>query len=483
MKFLCTLTVFVIFINGYSQTDGTILNFASPGSLPEPRLQQEIFTPDRPWWQGFDMNISVLPGLVIGGAGHYLGSEVILTDQTRSEAEEDLPENIFFDARRDYDDLTVPIITNPDPQMPFMLDIGYTYDQTRFGLSWFRLAASYEKAGQVPGLDFYFDDLTERFAFGFVSFWNMGWDLHDDRDFPASWVEGFRDHGEIEDEDDLDEDLPYDLDFFPERGITLWEASSDISFNSFQLTARHTLLNNDNLRLSLTGGLQYGRWKDNLRQMLNITAHRETTDRWVQMVPVANQQQDSMLVEVFFNSIFHNDITLETNSSAEFNSFGLVGSFEAAWRITPSLSLLISGGGSTLAGNALYKGIGIDIDDIVFSERFVFFDMDGNRFPFDPEEGLLFLSGEFNLPEYTKSILSVGYNMNLSISYRITDNIEVMAGYHYSIWTNLPLSPVWSYSSPFTRPYDAFALEESWDKERSANISTSGFRVGVGLRF
>jgi opacity protein-like surface antigen len=73
--------------------------------------------------------------------------------------------------------------------------------------------------------------------------------------------------------------------------------------------------------------------------------------------------------------------------------------------------------------------------------------------------------------------------MNISARYDITDNVSVMAGYHYSIWTNLPLSPQWTYSDRQTRPYGAFAVEEAWNKERRTNISASGFRLGAGYRF
>jgi hypothetical protein len=476
MKHLFTLIAFAIFTGGFSQTEGPALHFSSSGSPSGAGWQPELLAPGSPL-RGLDMNIYVLPGMVIGGASHYLGSEVEIFSETSWV--EDLPDDVFLDTRNDYGDRTVPIMTNPGTQLPFMIDIGYTYDQTRVGISWFRKSASFEQSGDVPGLNFYDDDRTEGFGFGFVSFWNMGWDLHLSRGFPASWIEGFRDHGEIE--DDLDEDLPYDLDFFPERGNTLWEVSNDISFNSFQLTVRHPLVNNENLRLSLSGGLQYGLWKDNLRQMLNITARTQLTDRWVQMVPA--NQQDSIQVEVFFTSAFHNDITLETNSSSEFNSFGLLGGFEAIWSVSPFLSVQIGAGGSTLSGNASYRGTGIDIDDIDFRERFVLVDMDGNRFPFDPETGTEFLSGEFSLPEYITPLLSVGYNMNISARYDITDNVSVMAGYHYSIWTNLPLSPQWTYSDRQTRPYGAFAVEEAWNKERRTNISASGFRLGAGYRF
>jgi opacity protein-like surface antigen len=478
MKTACIIAVLTLFTFDYSQGEVPAVDMAArsiPAGLfrqPEPANTPVDFLRGR-----IDFSIFVLPNLAIGGAGSYLGSEMQLFNETTWQV--DLPDDVLFDTRTDYGDRTVPIVTNPETAIPFYLNLGYNYENTRIGLSWSRMSASWAQSGDLPGLDFYSDNQVQGSGFGFVSFWNMGWDLHLDRGFPAAWIESFRDHGEIE--DSLDTSIPYDSKFFPDKGNTLWEASNDISFNSFQLTARYPIINNENLQLSLTGGLQYGRWKDNLRQMLNITAYRDTTDRWVQIVPANNQ--DSILVEVFFTSTFHNDITLETNSSAKFNAFGLLGGFDATWRITPSLSLLIGAGVSTLSGNASYSGTGIDIDDIFFSDRFVLYDMDENRFPFDPETGTEFLSGEFNLPEYTIPMLSVGYNMNFSARYDINDYFSVMAGYHYSIWTNLPLSPQWSYSDWETRPYGAFAVEESWNKQRSSNLSASGFLLGIGLRF
>jgi hypothetical protein len=476
MRIITILAAMALFSAGFSQTNTPVVNLSSASGSIE-IWQQDPVSPSP--WRGFDLNISVMPGLVIGGASHYLGSEVEIFSETRWI--DDLPQDVFLDTRNDYGDRINSIYTEPAPQLPFMLDLGYTYNETRFSLSWFRLYSSYERSGAVPGLNFYDNDQVQGFGFGLVSFWDMGWDLHQDRGFPASWIVGYRDHGQIE--DDLDTTIPYDLDFFPERGNTLWEASNELSYNTFRLSASQPVISNENFRLNLSGGLQYGRWSDILRQQINITARTELTDRWVQYLPVTNPPPDSILVEVRFTSVFHNDIILETNSSARFNSFGLLAGLEAAWRITPSLSLLISAGGSTLSGIASFAGTGIDIDDINFRERFVLADMDGNTFPFDPETGTEYLSGIFTLPDFDRSILSVGYNMNLSAAYTITDNISVMAGYHYSILTNLPLSPEWSYSDRQTRPYGAFAVEESWNRERVTNISASGFRLGVGLRF
>jgi hypothetical protein len=477
MKLTAILAAFAFFSAGFSQTAPSVLNISPAPRSSELWLQDPVTSPSP--WRAFDLNISVMPGIVIGGASHYLGSVVEIFSETTWV--EDLPQDIFLDTRNDYGDRISSIFTDPSLQLPFSVDLGYTYNETRFSLSWFRMASSFEGEGNVPGLNFYDEYRREGFGFGYVSFWNMGWDLHQDRGFPASWIVGFRDHGQVEDE--LDFTIPYDLDFFPERGNTLWEASNELSYNVFKLSASQPVIRNENFRLNLSGGLQYGRWSDNLRQWLNITARTELTDRWVQYLPVTNPPPDSILVEVRFTSVFHNDITLETNSSTRFNSFGLLGGLEAAWRITPSLSLLIGAGGSTLSGIASFAGTGIDIDDISFRERFVLADMDGNTFPFDPETGTEYLSGIFTLPDYNRSILSVGYNMNLSAAYSITENISVMAGYHYSIWTNLPLSPQWTYSDRQTRPYGAFAVEESWNRERVANISASGFKVGVGLRF
>ncbi|MFP4366557.1 MAG: Lpg1974 family pore-forming outer membrane protein [Bacteroidales bacterium] len=433
-----------------------------------------------------DFNFFVLPNLIIGGAPTYLGSEVELFDESSSAG--NLPDDVLFDASSDYGDKTVPIITNPETGIPFNIDIGYTYNDTRIGLSWFRMTASDEQTGEVPGLDLYSEDNTEGFGYGFVSFWNMGWDLHSSRNFPASWAEGFRDLGEIEDGDGIEdgeeiENGEYQIEYSPDQGNSQWESSHDISFNSIQLSVRHPVIKSENLTFSLMGGLQYGRWSDNLKQTLNITAHTELTDRWTQLIPVDEQGEDSVMVEVFLDYIFNNDITLETNSSSEFNSFGLIAGIEADWKILPSLSVSVKAGTSTLSGSASYSGTGIDVDDIVEEDILTVYDMDGNQLFTDPLEGYEYLSGEFTLPEYSKDILSVNYFLNFTTSYEITDIVSLMAGYSYSLWKNLPMSPQWSYSDAYTQPYGPYAVEDSWDKEKISNISASGFKLGIGLTF
>jgi hypothetical protein len=476
MKTACIIAALAILTTLYSRAELTTVNPAARGKStglfrqPEPAYTPVDFLRGR-----LDFSIFVLPNLAIGGAGSYLGSAMQLFDETTWQV--DLPNDVLFDTRTDYSDRTVPIITNPEADIPFYLNLGYTYENTRIGLSWTRMAASWEQSGELPGLDFYSDDQAEGFGFGFVSFWNMGWDLHVSRNFPASWVEGFRDR------DDPDQ-AQYDLEFFPDRGLTAWATSHDISFNSFQFSLQHPLVTNEIVSLSLVGGLQYGRWSDNLMQLLEITAHTELTDRWTQLIPVNNEEEaDSILVEVYSDFIFHNEITLETNSSSSFNSLGLLAGIEATWRMLPSLSFSLRAGGSTLSGNATFSGTGIDIDDIVESDILTLYDMEGNLIFYDPLEGYEFLSGQFNLPEHTSSVLSSNYYMNISARYNLTNAVSLMAGYYYSIWQNLPMSPRWSYSDRFTRPYGAFAVEESWDKQRSSNISASGFQFGIGLRF
>ena len=459
-----------MYVGGYSQSTVQFSSGEKNRTLYQPVLIESSFIAPA---ERFDFNIDFMPGMSIGGAGSHIGSIIQYFDE--ESWIEDPPGNLIFDSRTDYGDLKVPLITDPKANIPFNIDIGYTLNNTRLGLSWFRMSASNELSGMVPGLDFYSEGQVEGFGYGFVSFWNMGWDLHADRGFPASWIEAFIDL-------DDNEDGSYDFELFPEKGNTLWEASHSISFNSFRLTAQHPIINNGNLLLNVVGGMQYGLWSDNLRQSLNITAHLDFTDRWTEWV-TDEAEEDSILVEIFWNEIFHNDITLETNSYSEFNSFGLHAGIEANWQILPSLSFSVSTGGSTLGGNALYGGTGIDIDDIVETDLFDVYDMQGNLLYTDPLEGLEFLSGVFSLPEYTRALMSVNYYMNITARFHVSANISIMAGYSYSIWQNLPLSPQWRYSDLRTRPYGASALEESWEMERSSNISYSGFKIGVGLRF
>ncbi len=472
MKLFFILTAFTIFTAGYAESERKELNFNTPvekfiGFNAPPLINTSNSS------SGIDLSIYYLPFLTIGGAGQYLGSEVELFDMTTWE--EDLPEDVIYDIRLDYGDKTAPVITGPAAEIPFELNIGYTFEDTRAGLSWFRVTASDEQSGEVPGYNLSTGPGTEEFGYGFVSFWNMGWDLHASRGFPATWAEGFRDLDENEDED-------YLFEYFPDRGSSQWEASHDISFNSFQLTLQHPLIKNDNLSLSLTGGLQYGRWSDNLKQTLNITSHQELTDRWTEMV-YDEAAEDSILVEVFQDYVYHNDITLETKSSSSFNSLGLLAGIEADWRVLPSLSFSLKADASTLTGDASFSGTGIDIDDIVESETFTLYDMEGNMYPFDPLEGYEYLSGEFDLPEYSESVRSVNYRLSISAGYEITGNITVMAGYSYSIWNNLPMSPQWSYMDAYTQPFGPFAVEDSWDTDRRSDIYASGFKLGIGFAF
>jgi hypothetical protein len=470
MKNIFTFILLTMYVGGYSQSNVQFTSVEKKRTINQPVLIENSFIAPA---GRFDLNFDFMPGMTIGGSGSRLGSIIQYFDEETWVV--DLPENLNFVSRTDYGDLHIPIVTDPKANIPFNLDIGYTMTNTRLGLSWFRMSASNELSGMVPGLDFYSENQVEGFGYGFVSFWNMGWDLHASRNFPASWIEAFRDLDENEEGD-------YDFEVFPEMGNTLWEASHTISFNSFRLTVRHPIMDEENLRLSLVGGMQYGLWNDNLRQTLNITAHRDFTDKWTEWV-TDETEEDSIRVEIFWNQIFHNDITLQTTSSSEFNSFGLLAGIEANWQILPSLFFSVSTGGSTLGGNASFAGAGIDIDDIVETDNFDVYDIQGNLLFTDPRAGEEFLSGVFSLPEYTRSLMSVNYYMNITARFHITNNVSITGGYSYSIWQNLPLSPLWRYSDLRTRPYGASALEESWDTERSSNISYSGFKIGIGLRF
>ncbi len=422
-----------------------------------------------------DVSIRYLPGLYTGGIERALGSEIVVFDEWSWTPEQDLPDDMLFDIRLDYGDVIRPVVLKPAAEMPFIIDLGYTYNRTRIGLSWFRMEGSDELSGRVRGLDVSNGAAASEFGYGFVSFWNMGYDLHASRGFPAQWFEGSRDLDENEDSD-------YEGSYNPDRGRTDWKASAGSSLNSFRLTLRHPLVDNDNIVFQLEGGLLYGRWEDNLMQSVNMTAHTELTDRWTQMLydEVAG---DSVSVTVYLDYIFHNDITLETNSSVTFNSLGATAGLSGDWRLSPSLMFSIQAGIGLLSGDATFKGSGIDIDDITEQDILTVYDDAGNLVFRDPLEGVEFLSGNFDLPEYTGTVISTNYNMHLGITYEIYENISLKAGYFLSLWRNLPLSPQWSYSDSYTQPFDAFALEESWNKNIKGNLSNSGFSVGIGLAF
>ncbi len=475
-KILMLLSISILFARGYTQTEEkpVIANYLK--LTPRGFSWQDPVTGNASNYSGnFDFNIHYFPGLKIGGAEMSLGSEITLFDESSWVAPGDLPNGMLFDTRRDYGDKSIPIITRPAAEIPIKLDLGYKLNDTRFGLSWFRMTASDEQSGKVPGLFLDDDATSEQFGFGFVSFWNMGLDLHASRGFPPSWFEGFRDL-------DLAENGNYEGDFDPDKGASEWNATHDISLNSFQFTISHPVIRDEKFQLSLIGGVQYGMWKDNLIQTLNITAHTELTDRWSQNI-YDESTEDSINVIVYLDYIFHNDITLKTNSSTEFNSLGAMAGVSGDWLILPSLFFNVQASAATLSGDATFSGTGIDIDDIVERDILTVYDQGGNMLFTDPLRGNEFLSGEFELPEYTRSVISLNYRLSIEARYEITNDIFLKAGYFYSLWKNLPMSPQWSYSDSYTIPYDAFALEDSWNTDIKSNISTSGFKIGVGFIF
>ena len=440
--FLTTLILilFCYFNPVYSQIDEKLVeqsyykeNANSPDDLEYTNNGEEL-------QDKMDISISYLPGMLIGGAGMHLGSEVIVFEEVSEVSEGQLPGDVFEDSRRDYGDKITPIVTQPTSELPFMLDLGYTLNDTRIGLSFFRLAGSYNETGEVPGYYQQSRQNSESFGYGFVNFWNMGWDLHASRNFPAVWVEGIVNLDHYEDE----ENAEYSLTFYPEKGNTVWSASHETSLNSFQLTFQHPLINTETLDLNMIGGLHYGRWKDELHQLANITAHIEMTDIWTDMVWDSGAE-DSIKVEFHLRNEFHNDITLETKSSVEYNPLGLMVGFDAGWSITPSIKFSFNAGISSLRGEASLSGKGIDVDDIVNEVELDLYDMDGNWIYNEVIQGFEYLSGEFELPETSSSLTSANYRLNMSVSYMITEMISLNAGYFYSLWRGLPMSPQWSY--------------------------------------
>jgi len=470
------LSLTFVLIPGYSQTVEKTLNDDSfiPGT--EGSGQPESITFNGNDSRGkIDLRINYLPGLSLSGAGRNLGSEILFFDKSSWVDEGDLTDDVIFDYRMDYGDKITPIITKPRPEFPFSLNIGYTHDITRIGISWDRISASDKQSGKVPGLYEIYEATSEEFGYGYVSFWNMGIDLHESRNFPASWFEGSRDLDENEDAD-------YTGNYDPEKGSTEWSTSHETSLNSFRLTIQHPLITNEKLNLSLSGGLQYGRWRDNLMQLLNMTAHNNLTDIWTERVR-DELTGDSITIELHLKYIFNNDITLKTNSSASFNSIGLVAGIEADWNVLPSLFFNLKASAATLSGDASYNGKVIDIDDIFIEDIFTGYDQAGNMLFTDPLVAYEYLSGNFDLPEYSSSVTSVNYRLNIGARYEITSDFFLRAGYSYSSWKKLPMSPQWTYSDQFTKPYNAFALEKSWSTIINSGISSSGFYLGIILVF
>lgn len=422
----------------------------------------------------FDFSLNYLPYMDVGGLGKKLGSEVRLYSTSKWLIDNELPSNVIYDERTDYGDKNTPIITNPNAEIPFMIDAGYTYNDTRIGLSWIGWSGKSALSGRVPGYNVFDDAGVSEFGYGLVSFWDMGWDLHTSRNFPASWYEGTV----FIDEDDSEF---YDVSYFPDKGVSKWNVTHETSMNSFEFTVQHPVINSGNMNISLIGGMHHGRWKDNLLQKLDIIFHGDLTYVWIEDEWPING--DTISVQIQQNNIIHNDITLETNSSVEFNPLGILAGVHADWSILPSLSVSLKASTSRLRGDITYIATGIDIDDIVEDITYLVFTEDGDLIEGAELSGSEFLSGTFDLPETSWSASSVSYRLNLSARYEINNMISIMGGYFFSLWRDLPLAPQWSYSDQYTEPYGAFAVENSWKKDISADISSSGFMVGVGIRF
>ncbi len=468
--------IFPIYLYGFSyeRDEATALDLAI---LSHPQLNMPVSSAlNKSYFNGrLFFNMQYLPNLSIGGAGRNLGSEVIIFDNSSSIDEQDLPDDILFQSRRDYGNTINPIITDPSPETPFSMNLGYNYDNTRIEITWFHMSATDKQSGKVQGYYFDENDNRQNVGFGFVNFWNMGLDLHASRGFPPSWFNGFRDLDE-------NEDGQYEGDFDPEKGATEWNVLQENKLNSFRLTVQHPVMGGEKINISLLGGLQYGRWKDNLVQSLGIVAHRTLIDKWTQNIWDENAQ-DSVHVIVYQDYVFNNIITLETNSSARINSFGVLAGLSAEWNVLPSLFLRFKGSLTTLNGSSSLFGTGIDVDNIRFRYNFRVYDEPDNMIYSDLLRATEYLSGVFELPEYSRSIISFNYLLDIEARFVITGNISLVAGYSYSLWNNLPVSPQWTYSDQFTEPYNASAIEKSWDTNINSALSTSGFKFGVGLTF
>ncbi|MGF1587021.1 MAG: hypothetical protein ACFCUM_17005 [Bacteroidales bacterium] len=467
--FFILFFVFLVSATGYSQE----LNMRYAKKIPESlTFQDPLINTTTPL--NLDFSFNYLPYMNIGGLGRRLGSEVSLYSTSTWAIESELPSDAIYDERTDYGDINTPIITKPQAKIPLMIDAGFTYNGSRIGLSWFGWSGESSLSGRVPGFNVYDDAGVSEFAYGLVSFWDMGWDLHTSRNYPASWYEGIV----FIDEDDSEF---YDVSYFPDKGVSKWNVTHESSINSFEFTIEHPVINSDNMNISLIGGIHHGRWKDNLLQTLDIIFHGDLTYVWIEDQWPVNG--DTITVQIQQNNIIHNDITLETNSSTEFNPLGILAGVKAELSILPSLSVSLKASTSRLRGDVTYVATGIDIDDIVEDITYLVFAEDGDLIEGAELSGSEFLSGTFDLPETSWSASSASYRLNLSARYEINNMISIMGGYFFSMWRDLPMAPQWSYSDQYTEPYGAFAVENSWNTDIRSDISSSGFMVGVGIRF
>lgn len=474
-KIYVLLTIFILFSNVFGQEDKHSGSAVLQLRMSENTNTAFISDESESTLTGFDFGIHYFPGtFTVRGASKNLGSELFLYSDDQWVDENGLPDDVFFNIRSDYGDEITPIITNPGAQIPFIIDLGYTHRDTRFGFSWFRVSASWKDSGSVPGYYQYSDDTSEGLGYGLVNFWNMGWDLHASRGFPAVWIEGFRDLDE-------DEEGDFDITFFPDKGNTRWTVNSDNSMNSFRFTIKHPIVSREEIEVRIIGGVHYGRWKDNLGQKLNITSHQSLTEKWSERIEI--EEGDSIDAVLYLTSEFNNDITLETNSRVSFDPFGAVAGLEAGWSLTPSLHLSLSAFGSAISGETVFSGRGIDIDDIVERATIRIYDESNVLIGTGSAYGYEYLSGQFDLPETVTTISTFNYGIDITAGYKITDIFSVTAGYYHNVWRGLPMAPQWTYSDQYTDPYGAFAVEESWNTDIRSDISNSGFRIGVRMGF
>ncbi|MCR4402940.1 MAG: Lpg1974 family pore-forming outer membrane protein [Firmicutes bacterium] len=426
---------------------------------------------------GFDAKLDVFLGMSLSGADEDLGAEVFYY-QEHSE-EDALPEvdrNGDWLWLEEYGWTTTPIALHPTiGGTPWRLSLGYTVGNTRFAVSWLGVQGQASASGSVPGYYEHYDEESDSWEWscGIVDFWDMGLDVYYYRGFPG-WYEAHA----IYDYTGEGYEYEYTSAYDPEAGASKWSASQKLGLGSMYVTAEHPIVKGDSIQVNVLGGLHRTTWQEDLDQHLGVVFHESYTYTYL--------YEDTSHE---YNDTYHNDVSIDTSSSVSYQGIGPAVGFTGNWEITNRFGISLSAIGSYLAGTATFRGRGTDVD--AMSDTYT--ESENGEVTYQDEDHVL-LSGEMNLAETTKAVNAIATQVDLSLKYDVTDSIFVEGGLFYALWKGLPMAPRWHYPIYTGGPGGVSAAlgrlngngvmsDDQWTLDHTSDVSLSGWKLGIGLRF
>jgi len=251
----------------------------------------------------------------------------------------------------------------------------------------------------------------------------------------------------------------------PEAVSTKYDASRDVSLNTYYLT-----LKTANPGIHLVGGVRYARVSFDDVQHVN----GEFEERYIDLYDYTGDPENPENWDWWEEDYYYNNYDLKLTSSVDTSGIGPLVGVAGRCKLTKKINVGIEASRSYILGAVSREALFVDIDDV---ERSYYENYYGEEYT---EEGTDYMKGEISFERNCTAIIPVTEGQ-IDLRYQLTDNLILSIGYFYSLWQDVPMPAQFQYLR--VGGEEIPNVENFWVPDPKKDILVSGPKLEIAWRF